>query len=65
LLLYFPVRAVEIKYRKVKSFTQHLGEVIICLGSSIYYWGVYDFHETALDGEKVRENRSGWGEGKG
>jgi hypothetical protein len=65
LSLYFPVPAVEIKYRKVESFTQHLGEVIICLGSSIYYWGVYDFHETALDGEKVRENSSEWGEGKG
>ncbi len=55
LSLYFPVPAVEIKYRKVERFTQHFPQVIICLGSSIYYWGVYDFHGTALDGEKVRE----------
>ena len=38
---------------KETTFAQ-INMELLYLGSSIYYWGVYDFHDTALDGEKVR-----------
>ena len=28
---------------------------IMLLGSSIYYWGVFDFHDTETNGEKVKK----------
>ncbi|XP_023332424.1 cubilin [Eurytemora carolleeae] len=36
------------------NFVSHLGSYS---GSSIYYWGVFDFHDTETNGEKVLNSR--------